>query len=936
MRRLLFALLAAWLAVFVGTATTLAQNVTATSGAITGRASDDTGGALPGVTVNITSPALMGARTATTGSDGTFRFAAVPPGAYAVTFELVGFRTLERAGINVTLGFTATVNAEMKLATMEETVVVTGESPVVDTRATTMTSSYSAEAIKSLPTTGEYWALLSVTPAVQMSAVDVGGSQALSPTGYTVYGMNTQHRPMVEGIVSTWGSGASDMYYADFNSFSEVALNAAGNGAESPSPGMQSNYISKAGGNQYRGSMMFEYESGNVQGTNIDSDQIGRGLVTGAGVAVTDVNRLVKYQKMHADIGGYLVKDRVWWYSSFSRLSNELRLTNTSESKKSIDPTQSIKVTYNLSQSGHLVGYFQNSHKQVNPYNTTSIPLRRVTTATAFYGPGTAWDQSYPGGVYKGEWSQVLGDSAVFEVRAGNWYAPWQNYSLAPDQYRYEDIGSGVLKGGAPYYEDMRTRPQVLGSFSYYKKGGIGSHDIKIGGELLRENDDQLDGGLLGNMIMILTNGVPTEVYLTESPNKEQSGLWARSFFVTDSWQANSHLTLNLGLRYDGYRPFLDAQSHTFNGVTTNFDANSALVTWNNWAPRLGVVYDLTGKAKTVVKGNYGLYWWNPASDFAATLNPNQVFWWKRYNWNDTNNDGMYQPGESSTLLATNGGVASQKIDPDLKNEYTVQAMTSIEHEVAANWGVRAGFVYMGNRSLRTAVNQNQPYAGFNVPVTFADPGPDGKVGTSDDGASVSGYGLAAQYIGLPTTNLTQNLAGAKDDFYTFEVSGNRRMHQGWSLQTSFAKTWSYRSILPTNPNMVVNRPDGQDFFTTWQVKVGGTFQLPQGFRVSPLLRYQSGANYGRTYVNAFNFGSVTMLAEPLNARRMPDSAVVDIRAEKGFTIEKRRLALFFDAYNIFNTNAETNLSAASGTTWLRPLTIVPPRIAKIGVKFDW
>jgi outer membrane receptor protein involved in Fe transport len=276
------------------------------------------------------------------------------------------------------------------------------------------------------------------------------------------------------------------------------------------------------------------------------------------------------------------------------------------------------------------------------------------------------------------------------------------------NQSRYEDITTGLLSGGAPYYEDIRSRPQVLGSFNYFKKGWIGTHDLKFGGELLRENDNQYDGGTLGNVIMILRSGVPAEVFLTESPNQEQSGLWARAFYATDTWQASSHLTFNLGVRYDGYRPFLEAQSHTFAGATTNFPANSALVTWNNWAPRLGMVYDISGNAKTVVKANYGLYWWNPASDFAATLNPNQVFWWKRYTWNDLNHDGLYEPGEAGTLLQTNGGVASQQIDPNLKNEYTVQVTTSVEHEIVANWG-RARGVCVDGRSESAHGDEPEP-----------------------------------------------------------------------------------------------------------------------------------------------------------------------------------------------------------------------------------
>jgi hypothetical protein len=135
---------------------------------------------------------------------------------------------------------------------------------------------------------------------------------------------------------------------------------------------------------------------------------------------------------------------------------------------------------------------------------------------------------------------------------------------------------------------------------------------------------------------------------------------------------------------------------------------------------------------------------------------------------------------------------------------------------------------------------------------------------------------------------------------------------------------------------MLINRPNGQDQFSTWQVKVGGVFELPVGFRVSPLLRYQSGNNFGRTFVATLNSGSVTLLAEPFNSERMPNVAVADVRVEKGIVLAKRRLGLYFDVYNIFNTNAETNLTISSGDSWLRPLGITPPRIARIGARFDW
>ena len=288
------------------------QTVSATTGAINGRVTDATGGTLPGVTVTIASSSQMGTRTTVTNQDGGFRFPAVPPGDYNVSFELTGFSKIQREGIRVGLGFTATVNAEMTLASVEETVTVAGQSPVVDTTTTKVTTSFDAEKVANLPGTREYWSLLAATPAVQMQRIDVGGNQAMKTMNLTVYGTNGQHRPVVEGIVSTWGT--SLMYYADLGSFAEVAFNPVGNTAEAPTPGVQSQFISKSGGNQYHGSMFFSYQNENFQTRNIDAAQIASGVTGGGGIPAEDTNRILQYRDLGLDVGGYLRKDKLWWY----------------------------------------------------------------------------------------------------------------------------------------------------------------------------------------------------------------------------------------------------------------------------------------------------------------------------------------------------------------------------------------------------------------------------------------------------------------------------------------------------------------------------------------------------------------------------------------------------------------------------------------------
>ena len=185
-----------------------AQAVTSGTGALNGRVVDDSQAVVPGVTVTIASPSMMGARSAVSDADGEYRFTAVPPGDYAVQFELAGFRTVRHEGIRVSIGFTATVNAVIKVAALEESVLVTGQSPVVDTSATQVGNTFDAKQLSALPTSRDYFSLLAGSPAVQMNRIDVGGSTDGTQQGFTVYGTSGQVRASIEGINATENTGA--------------------------------------------------------------------------------------------------------------------------------------------------------------------------------------------------------------------------------------------------------------------------------------------------------------------------------------------------------------------------------------------------------------------------------------------------------------------------------------------------------------------------------------------------------------------------------------------------------------------------------------------------------------------------------------------------------------------------------------------------------
>ena len=245
---------------------------------------DNTRAVLPGVMVTVSGPAAMGTPTSTTNENGIYRVPSLPPGEYTVRFELTGFGTVIREGIRVGVGFTATVNTEMNLASVAESVTVSGDSPVVDVTNTTVATRYDDEVLASLPGARDYWAVLAQTPAVAMGRVDVGGSGALTQQPYTAYGLASAggvNRAEVEGIMVNEGAGGggSDMYYTDYGAFAEIAINAVGNGAEMPNPGVLSQLIAKSGGNQYHGNVYFDFQNESMEATNIDDAQIAAGVI---------------------------------------------------------------------------------------------------------------------------------------------------------------------------------------------------------------------------------------------------------------------------------------------------------------------------------------------------------------------------------------------------------------------------------------------------------------------------------------------------------------------------------------------------------------------------------------------------------------------------------------------------------------------------------
>ncbi len=928
------------------------------TGTIQGRVSDSQGAVLPGVTVTATSPALIQPQTTVTSETGNYRFPAVPPGTFSVSYELAGFNTLKRDGISITLGFTAQVNVELALATLQETVTVSGASPVIDTSTTRIQQNFKMEQLQSLPNGRDMWALLAVTPSVQMGRIDVGGNRAGTQTPYSAYGMSGQVRVLIEGINTTEGTGGAGFYF-DYASLEEAFIGTSGQSAEMPNPGVQSQFIARSGSNTFQGEYHLDWYNNSLQGSNIPDSYIVPTAFNNSPIRVHS-NEITKYYDHDINLGGPLKKDRLWMFATYREQFNAV-----AQPQFTFDSTFNTKLwnplgklTYQLNQKNKLIGYYQWGQKEQ--------PNRLPFAAYTYTSPEQTNLQNSGSWVYKGEWNSTVSDKLYLEVRYGDfgYYFPLISNSSA--NFSWRDSGRAVVEGANQIWQIDRDRKQYNLASTYFLDTAKGSHTFKAGGELLKERS--WEGYLQqfgGNIDHLYTNGASNTVSFT-FPTATDAGklsahddLTAKAYldqiglFINDTW-AIGRATINAGFRYDRYKGWVPEQQQLAgslaqwapqfpslaNQVTAKTFAEQTFYTWGVAAPRIGMTFDLTGDGKTVLKGNYGLYWHNPGVGVGGNGNPNTAAKQATYTWNDINGDRRWQPGEegSQTSASLEGAIG---VDPNIKAPYTHEASAWVERQLSDTMGMRAGFVYKTEDDLIATYQPLRRPSAFTVPYSFTDIGVDGRTGTSDDKV-LTFYGMPnAQAANFSNRQVVMNV-DQYSRYKTFEVSMNKRYGSKWSASMGYGFTML--QDFPNGPVRNPNNPGIQDR-TLWNFKASGSYDAPWGIRLSPVVRHQSGSNYARTLaitapaalgLTATSSGAGgTAYAEPMDANREDNIWVFDIRAERNFNLTNRmRFRAYFDAFNMTNSHASEAISRATGLGYQKPANILAPRTARVGFRF--
>jgi hypothetical protein len=939
-------------AILIGVAHAGAQTSALSSG-IEGRVTDETGGALPGVSVVIRSPALQLPQMETVSDDaGRYRFARLPGGTYVVTFQLAGFRTVTRDGLRLDANFVATIDGRLSIGQLEETVTVSGASPVVDVRSTTVVSNIKEETIELLPTSRSYEDIGKLAPGIRVEGIpDVGGNKTGGGRGTLVnYGSNNGGSTLMLDGVNTDGTAG----YFDMGAIEEMIIRPAGNDPEIPTPGMAFQAIVKSGGNTFRGEGLYAW-----QGRSLQSDNVDDGL---RAAGVTGGNPMDGYYDANFGFGGRIVRDKLWFYGSarskeyrqevvgFAGAPGPDGVYFTPDDEKGLQNDRESNLT------GKITG--QPTSKQrlswMHHYDYKKTDNRG---GNAFRPQEATGDYELPNHIYRGEWLYTVSDRSVLNAAVGRSYwnsraDPYTDNPPSFDNVTQRWAGAYVNSIGADSTPagSLSGRWQYDASYSYFMPERLGgTHEFKTGVYFTQDVYNKFQeargvgtGGVGNDYLLYFSNGAPFEVLLYNSPFVAKNTVNYQSGYARDNWRIGERLTISFGLRMERYAAYLPEQSKPAGPFSEAADyPRTDLYDWTSWAPRVGLSYPLTADNRTVVKATYGRFNFAlRASDSRTIRNFNKNdYSATRYRWADANgNRDLDYPAELGTFVATEGG-SSTVFNADIEQPKADEATVHIEREISSGFSARVGYVYKRESNLFQLVNTARPYEVYNRPINSVDPGPDGVARTADDGPAITYFDYDPAYAGRGFERLTYiNVPGYTDRFHNFEVGVDKRLSNRWQMRGSYLATRKsvWISGVPQTPNEEFH-PKNETWETTF--RLSGSYEAPFGIQTSAVYEYQSGVPLARDVLfrGLPQLSTLTLRMEDIGSQSLPAVTLLNLRAAKRLQLfSTQAVTLQFDLYNALNTNDETARSVRSGPTYGRITAIIPPRVARLGVTYKF
>ncbi len=935
-------------------------------GRLTGTVKDAQGGVLPGVTVTAKSPALIGVRTTVSEGDGKYSIASLPSGPYELTFELSGFQSFKRGNILLGLGQILTIDGQLQVASLQESVTVTGASPVVDMQSSKVGTDFTTDKLVGVPTATDVWAVLGQASGVRMNGFDVGGSHKSQQSGYESFGIRNQNRVLNDGVDTTEGTGGAG-FYADFFSNEEVAVNAAGGDVEMNSPGSAVVNTIKSGGNKFKMLDNLTYQQESFVGDNTSAALSTRGY-TG--------QPNIKFWEGHVDLGGPIKLDKVWFFGAYNHFTIDKQISGVPRAIATdlgVFDNYVTKETWKVSQKDTVVGYFQWGRKQ-KPNRGLSVTV----------SPEAAQPQDSVSWVYKGEHSRVWSNRLFTDVKVNLFGYDFPlgvkaDYKTAPPRL---DTGTNFTSGAAwDAFDLARQKPAVTAQGTYYVPAAAGSHDIKVGFEYLLDIAKYAVDGRSGPLRYRDLNGSVNEIQFVDAGDNSALGSsWRGSNdrdqryagYAQDRWNPSSRVTITAGLRWDYQRPYyldgqrdpiikdvLTASSGSLAGqpmFAAQTTPGQSIFTRNSIAPRLGLSYDVTGQGNTVLKGFYGRYYYNYADSF-GNLNPGGANY-KTFKFLDQNGNKKYDGPSELGLLSSSSGGTSTTVNPNMRKPYADEFDLSAERQFWGESSVRVAYVLKKTANEFATINVARE-GRFTVPTIVS-------VDTRDFVNGITGrtsYTLMDIPAGLPVQNVIDNVPDGNYRYDTLQLAFNKRFGSGLFIQSSFDYQWrdelrggaastssstatlSAPSTSPLNSDPITigyfqnvyPQVSNRQQSTNWQGRAIARYVFKYDIGVATNLRVQSGYAYSRIIAATLpNAGAVRFYDQNIDGNRSDTVPILDFRIDKSFKVGRYKLTGMFDAFNLANSAAVTNFNLTNGASFNQIVAALDPRTLQLGVRFDF
>lgn len=929
------------------------------TGEITGKVTDNSGAVLPGVAVTLTGAQLLQPQISTTSSTGTYQFPRLQIGTYNVTFELTGFRKVIREGVRVTLGSSAQIDQALEISTVEETVTVSGETPVVDTRTTTARTTFDLETLQSIPSARDPWVMLERVPNITMDRINVGGSQSGQQSGYISRGSGGgNNKWSMDGVDITdmSATGASPIYY-DFDMLQEMSVTTGGADASQQTGGVGINFVTKSGTNAFKGSGRLFNTNERFQSDNV-TDEI-RDAGAGSGNPIQNIN------DFGFEVGGPIKRDRLWFWGSYGRQdinvgvvgfyantptcrpagvsnANIPKVLDTDTLRSCLATDNTLLNNYNVKLTA--VPFANN---RLNFQNTWAEKVRNARDASDRRPIETAYRQKAvdkefgrfgwitgPTPIWKISDQHVFTDRFLVEAQLahiGNNFALTFQEPAQRDVQPTFDIPTGVW--GRSFQESLFLRPtNSLDLTSTYFVPAVlgGDHSFKAGYRW-RTALGQTINHFGGNAVARFNNGVATEADLYRDGFTKYK-LYTHGLYVQDTYTRN-RFTANVGLRWDRQSDEALASTVPANPLipqimpAVEFPGADSGVVWNDISPRLGLNYDLSGTGRTVLRTSYSMYFgqMGPGRLAGQLVAIGQVM--TRYPWNDANGDQFVQANELNlnTLLTRSGTFnpanptafsSPGTVDPKVKNDRTREFIAGFQHELAPNLGFEVNYIWRKYDQFAWADRPNYSSADFTERTL-----------TPANCSAAASCGTITYYtpnVTLPAPFVFTNIPDRYRNYNGLEFALAKRYSGRWMGNLSFAYNdakdyWDSPNAYedPTN----IRNLNGYEFapesggsgidniFTNskWLVKASGMYSLPWwGVNVAANTQFRQGYPYPQAIQvtnRGGSLGTSTVLIKPIGETRLPNVVMLDFRVDKVFQFGNMRLIPSMDIFNVSNAN---------------------------------